>query len=170
MRKDYIQLDRPIKEIPADELRRVLGGLKKSVLMRTIILNEKEFLSVDYNRSLRGFWYATVKPALDKLGLLTKEDQTEEALTRWDAELSRYMADLVRDGLLTYQDLNIIDTSRQRENPAIRYGLVDEEAFGVQFNVAPYPVIILCTEKDTVYNIIADMARLFGLSCISGKG
>lgn len=170
MAKKYIQLDRPIKKIPADELRRVLGKLKISELMRTIILNEKEFLAVNYNRSLRGFWYATVKPALDKLGLLTKKDQTEEALVKWDGKLSHYMAELVRDGLLTYLDLNIIDTSRQRENPAARYNVDPLNIYGYQTNIAPYPNIILCTEKDTVYTIIADLARLFGLSCISGKG
>ena len=170
MAKRYIRLDRPIKEIPADELRRTLGGLKISELMRTIILNEKEFLAVDYNRSLRGFWYATVKPALDKLGRLSPADQTEEELTRWDAKLSLYMADLVRDGLLTYRDLNIIDTSRQRANPAAHYRIKPMDVYGYQVNIAPYPNIILCTEKDTVYSIIADLARLFGLSCISGKG
>jgi len=170
MAKYYIPLDRPIKEIPADELRRALGGVKMSVLMRTIILNEKQFLSVGYNRSLRGFWYATVKPALDKLGLLTEKDQTEEGLTKWDGKLSLYMADLVRDGLLTYLDLKIIDTSRQRGTPGPGYATVSHEAFSYQTNIAPHPNIILCTEKDTAYNIIADMARLLGCSCISGKG
>lgn len=170
MAKKYIKLDRPIKEIPAEDLRRALGGLKQAELMRTIIINERDFISIDYNRSLRGFWYATVKPALDKLGLLTKADQTEEGLTKWDNELSRYTGELVRAGELTYLDLNIIDTSRQRENPGPRHYVTDLDIYGYQTNIAPHPNIILCTEKDTVYSIIADMARLFGCSCISGKG
>ncbi len=67
--KYYFELDRPIKDIPANELQGFLKGQKTSTIMRTIIMNEKRFLSVDYERSLRGFWYFTVKPVLEKLGL-----------------------------------------------------------------------------------------------------
>lgn len=170
MSKKYKQLDRPIKEISANELRQSLGHLKKSELMRTIILNEKEFLSIDYERSLRGFWYSTVKPTLEKLGLLTEQDQTEDALTKWDAELSRYTAELVKAGVLTYKDLRIVDQSRQRENPQNRYNTTDIDTFCFKTNVPAYSNIIISTEKDTIYSIISGIARLFGCSCISGKG
>lgn len=72
MAKKYIKLERPIKELLAEELRALLSGSQISVLMRTIILNERDFLSVNYKRSLRGFWYSTVKPTLDKLGYSQK--------------------------------------------------------------------------------------------------
>ena len=170
MAKKYIELDRPIKEYSAKELRDTIGKLKNSELIRTIILNEKEFVNIDYDRGLRGFWYFTVKPVLDKLGLLTEEDQTEKGLTKWDSELSRYMAELVKMGVLTYKDLRIVDQSRQRENPSDKYYTVDIETYGYQVNVAPYSNIIISTEKDTAYHIIYDIARLFGCSCISGKG
>ena len=85
MAKLYIRLDRPVKSYSADELKSHIGHLKGLELMRTIILNEKEFLSVDYSRSLRGFWYSTVKPTFDKLGKLSAADSTGEMLTKWDA-------------------------------------------------------------------------------------
>jgi hypothetical protein len=170
MAKKYYTFDRPIKQIPAPDLCQALEGVKISELMRTIILNEKQFISVDYDRSLRNFWYMTVKPTLDKLGLLTEEDQTEEALTRWDMELSRYMAELVRLGEMTYSDLRIVDNSRRRSNPFKKYHVENLAIYGQQVTENPYPNIIICTEKDTVYNLIEDIASFFGCSCISAKG
>lgn len=170
MGKKYIALDRPIKEMLAEEIRAKLGKLKKSELMRTIILNEKEFMDIDYDRSLRGLWYSVVKPTLDKMGLLTEQDQTEERLAKWDADLSRYLAELVRLGMLTYKDLRIVDTSRQRETPDERYAVVDLQTYGYKIAIAPHSNIIISTEKDTVYNIISGIASFFGCSCISGKG
>lgn len=170
MSKKYMKLDRPIKEYASDELKGKIGHLKKSELMRTIILNERDFLRVNYDRSLRGFWYSTVKPTLDKLGLLTEKDATEESLTRWDAELSRYVAELVRLGEVTYQKLRIVDTSRQRSTPVDTYDSGHLETYGYQVAGSAYPNIIISTEKDTVFNIISDMATFFGCSCISGKG
>jgi hypothetical protein len=170
MAKNYYTFDRPIKEISGEVLKQHLGDVKRSVLMRTIILNEKQFLKINYDRSLRSFWYITVKPTLDKLGLITEVDQTEEALTRWDAELSRYMGELVRLGELTYSDLNIVDTSRRRANPSNIYDIVKLKIYGYQVTSREYPNIIICTEKDTVYAIIEDIASFFGCSCISGKG
>jgi|LSQX01.1.fsa_nt_gb hypothetical protein len=170
MAKYFIDLDKPIKEIPAEELRERLGGLKKSVLMRSIILNERDYKTISYDRSLRGFWYSTVKPTLDKLQLLTEKDSEEDTLSKWDAELSRYMAELVRMGELTYKDLNIVDNSRQREAPTPKYKITDVSTYGYKIKIAPYSNLIICTEKDTVYNILKDLAGFFGCSCISGKG
>jgi len=170
MAKKYIKLDKPIRDIPLEELKRTLGGRQTSVLMRTIILNERDFLTVDYERSLRGFWYSTVKPTLDKLGLLTEKDQEEEKLSKWDAELSRYLAELVRLGELSYKELNIVDNSRQRQAPLESYNTTSLSIFGYKVQIAPYSNIIICTEKDTAYSIIKDLASFFGCSCISGKG
>lgn len=168
MPKRYIKLDKAIKDYSADELRGILGGRDNSVIIRSIILNEKEFSRIDYDRSLRSLWYATVKPALDKLGLLT--ETTEDTLTHWDGELSRYTAELVRLGVVTYKDLHILDTSRQRATPADEYDIVSLQTYGYQVTSAPYPNIIISTEKDTVYGIIEGIASFFGCSCISGKG
>lgn len=187
MPKLYAKLNRPIKELATPELRKYFPeGTKKiknkkgeikekplftnAFLMRTIIMNEKQFIPTHYNRTLRGFWYSTVKPTLDRLGLLEEKDNTEEGLTKWDATLSYYVGDLLRKGLLTYSDLNISDTSRQKENPHETYYTVDSEVYGYKGTVTPYPNIIIATEKDTVYSIIQDIAQLFGCTCISCKG
>lgn len=170
MSKKYRDLERPIKEYGSAELRQLTGFMNKAELLRTIILNEKKFLAVDYDRSLRSMWYSLVKPVLDRLGRLDEQDSTEEGLTRWDGELSRNLADLVRLGEVTYKDLRIVDTSRSRSTPEPSFLTVDRKAYGYQVTAAPYPNIIISTEKDTVYSIIADMASFFGCSCISGKG
>lgn len=171
MAKKYYRLERHVMDYEAGELRALLGGLKKSELIRTIILNEKEFIKVDYDRSLRGFWYSTVKPTLSKLGLLTEKEQEEEVIDTWAQDLSRYCVELIRLGALTsYRDIRVVDESRQRENPEERYRVQDEEVYGYKVNVAPHPNIILATEKDTVYSLIKDLAQLYGCSCISGHG
>lgn len=170
--KDYfIELPYHVKDMTAEELKEYFGSdIEKSVLMRSIIMSEKNHGTVTYERSLRSFWYSAVKPTLDKLGLLEESDQTEESLTKWDAVLSRYVADLLRRGYLTYSELNIVDNSRQRTNPHETYSIPDITTYGYQVTAAPYSNIIIATEKDTVYNIIKDIANLFGCSCISSKG
>ena len=170
--KDYfIELPYHVKDMTAEELKEYFGNdIEKSVLMRIIIMSEKDHGTVTYERSLRSFWYSAVKPTLDKLGLLEDTDQTEENLTKWDAVLSRYVADLLRRGYLTYSELNIVDNSRQRANPHETYSIPDITTYGYQVTSAPYSNIIIATEKDTVYNIIKDIANLFGCICISSKG
>lgn len=169
MSKKYHRFERPLKEMPAEEIS-WLSKKMKAIIMRTIILNEKEFLSVNYERSMRGFWYSTVKPVLDKLGLLTEKDAEEKEVGNWNEELSRYMSELVRMGELTYKDLNIVDTSRQRENPSEKYMTTDVKSFGYKVQVDTYANIIICVEKDTAYNIIKDLSSFLGCSCISSKG
>ena len=166
--KKTFTFDQPIKEFTADELREVLGGAANSEIIRTIALNEKEFLAVDEDRSLRGFWYATVKPVLSKLGVLASI--TDAILTKWDGELSRHLAGLVKDGILTYQDLRIEDTSRSRATAATLYGRPDLEVYGYQVSKGEFPNVILCTEKDTAIPILRRVATLTGCSWLSGSG
>lgn len=167
----FLRLPKHVKDMTKVELRYYFPNeTEKSYLMRSIIMSEKDHGTVYYNRSLRSLWYSTVKPTLDKLGLLTDEDQTEEGLTKWDAVLSRYVADLLRRGYLTYKSLHILDNSRQRANPSNYYSVDQLTVYGNQVTIDPYSNIIIATEKDTVYNIIKDIAKLFGCSCISSKG
>ena len=142
----------------------------KAYLMRSIIMNERQFNRSAESRTLRGMWYSSVKPTLDKLGLLEEADMTEEGLSEWDKKLSRYTCDLLRRGFLTFQDLSIYDISRQKSNPDISYYSGGREVFGYQGSVAQYPNILIATEKDTIYSILRGMAELFGCSCISCKG
>ena len=168
--KKYIEIDKSIKELKDEELLKTFGGSKKSVLMRSIILNEKKFLSVSYDRSLRALWYTTVKPILSRLGLLSISDSTEEGLTKWDKELSGYLAELVRSGECSYADLRIIDNSRRRFIPATFVSSPGVDTFTYDVTTPKYPHIIISTEKDTIYAIIETIATYFGLSCVSGKG
>lgn len=157
MRDNIVRLDKAIKDYSKEELVEKLGGLKKSELMRSIILNEKEFCTCTYERSQRSFWYSVVKPTLDKLGKLTANDDTEEALSGWDKTLSKYLTELVKEGQLTYQDIMIVDESRKLNVPSC-------------YSFSPYRNIIVCCEKDTIYNIVNDISVLLGCSCISTKG
>lgn len=119
-----VKLPKHVKEMSSEELREYFPeDCNKSFLMRSIIMSEVYYSNISYERTLRSFWYSAVKPTLDKLGLLEEQDQTEEGLTKWDATLSRYVADLLRRNYLTYRSLNIADTSRQKENPS-KFGLI----------------------------------------------
>lgn len=157
MRDNIVRLDKAIKDYSKEELVEKLGGLKKSELMRSIILNEKEFCTRTNERSQRSFWYSVVKPTLDKLGKLTASDETEEALKGWDKTLSKYLTELVKEGQLTYQDIMIVDESRKLNVPSY-------------YSFSPYRNIIVCCEKDTVFHIVNDISTLLGCSCISTKG
>ena len=94
LKDKIVKLDKSIKDYSKEELATLLGHLKKSELMRSIILNERDFCTCNYERSQRSFWYSVVKPTLDKLGKLTPDDETEEALTGWDKTLSKYLTEL----------------------------------------------------------------------------
>lgn len=173
MNNYYATLPSHVKYMTSEQLNRYFpeGEYTNAYLMRSLIMNEKEhYRQSRDSRTLRGVWYSTIKPALDKLGLLTDEDQTEAGLTKWDATLSRYMAELLRKGYLLYSDLGIVDVSRRKQNPSVRYSVPELSSYGYKVNVAPYPNILIATEKDTVYNIISGIAELFGCSCISCKG
>jgi len=166
--KQYMNFDQPMKNMPAHELRAALDGEPKSLIMRSIILNEKRFMTVTEYRSLRGFWYATVKPVLSKLGLL--ESMTAGTVAGWAAELSRYTAELVRSGRLTYDELKIIDSSRSRARASSRYISGSLKIYGYQVSAGENPNVILCTEKDTAVGILRAVASITGCSWMSGGG
>ena len=169
--KLYTTFNKHIKEIPADELKEAFRGCNKSFIMRSIIMNEKDFLPKNTEeRSLRRVWYATVKPTLDKLGLLTEKDMSEDGLSNWDVDLSRYAVELVRKGLVTYSALRIMDTSRQRNVPTNSFCTVSSRVYGYQVGTAQCANVILCTEKDTAFGLVERIASLYGCSCLSGKG
>lgn len=157
LKDKIVKLDKSIKDYSKEELDTLLGHLKKSELMRSIILNERDFCTCNYERSQRSFWYSIVKPTLDKLGKLTPDDETEEALTGWDKTLSKYLTELVKEGQLTYQDIMIVDKSRELNVPD-------------RYTFSPYRNIIVCCEKDTIYSVVSDISSALGCSCISTKG
>lgn len=166
----YTVFDSYMKHLPAELLKDTFEDVTKAHLMRSIIINEKQFYQKSEPRTLRSVWYSIVKPVLDKLGYLDDSDRTDAGLARWDATLSKYMGQLLRDGQLLYSDLGIEDTSRRRETSSEFYYTVDNEIYGYKGGIAPYPNIIIVTEKDTAYNVISKLSQLYGCSCISAKG
>ena len=56
----------------------------KAYLVRSIIMNELKFNKIDYERTLRGIWYSSVKPTLEKLGILEDADMDEDELIDFD--------------------------------------------------------------------------------------
>lgn len=156
LRDKIVTLEKSIKDVDAETLKKTFGNLKGSELMRSIIMNEKQYCTCTHPRSQRNFWYSVVKPCLDKLGKLSPQDDTEDALTGWDKKLSKYLSEMVSEGKLTYQDIMIFDESRNYNVPV--------------YSFSPYSNIIVACEKDTIYSIVEDISRLLGCSCISSKG
>lgn len=187
----FVKIDGYVKNLSTRELRKYFPagqievtiksgknkGQKKFVpkftnayMMRSLIMNEKEHYHSSEPRTLRGVWYSCVKPVLDKLGLLEDDAMSDDGMKRWDAILSNYVCDLLRSGDLMFSDLGIQDISRKKSNPRETFYSVSGNSFGYKGSLAPYPNILIATEKDTVYSIISKMATLLGLSCISCKG
>lgn len=102
--------------------------------------------------------------------MLEEGDLTEEALESWDKDLSKYIGELIEKEGLTYLDLNIEDNSRKMGLPANKYEITSLETYGYQVSMASYSHIVLCGEKDTVFDVLNDIAGLLGCSCLSGKG
>ncbi len=157
MKEKIIKLDKHVTDIPKEELKNLLGGLKKSELIRSIIVNERDFGKCNYDRTLRSLWYSTVKPTLDKLNMLTESDNEESSIKNWDRLLSKYLAQFVKEGELSYKELHIEDESRNR----------DVKSY---FSFSPYRNIVISAEKDTTYKLIRDISDLIGCSCYSSKG
>lgn len=157
MKDKIVKLDKHVTEIPKEEIKVLLGGMKKSELIRSIILNERDFGKCTYDRTLRSMWYSTVKPTLDKLDMLTESDNEENSIKNWDGLLSKYLAQFVKDGILSYKELQIEDESRSR----------DVKSY---YSFSPCRNIVIAVEKDTTYKLIRDISDLLGCSCYSSKG
>ena len=150
------------------QLAASLQGLADSQIMRGLLIVEIEAIRAGaerQERTMRGLWYALVKPALSRAGLLHKQTKGGQPVA-WDAKLSRYLAELVREGLTTYAELAIIDGSRQRQTAtAITRTVASARLVGPH-----YPWLILFTEKDTIWGHVERVASLYGVSAISGGG
>ena len=162
----------PVKTDPvlmsAAELWPLLGGLKDSELMRSLIMAEVYQVrngTEREDRTMRNVWYDNVKPVLSRLGMLNQKTKGGQAID-WPAKLSVYLAELVRAGETTYEELRIIDGSRQRQVSSA----VDHTLASVPIVGAHYPWVILFTEKDTIWSVIESLASLYGVSAISGGG
>jgi hypothetical protein len=150
------------------ELRDLLGSLANSEVMRTLLVAEVAAIRAGAEReerTMRGMWYDYIKPCLSRARLLDKTTRNGKE-TDWARLLSSYLAEMVRDGGTTYEELRIVDGSRQRQVAvSIVRPMADVELVGPH-----YPWLILFTEKDTIWNVVETVASLYGVSAISGGG
>ena len=168
MAKKFIQLQEHPSAMSEHQLRAALAEAKDSEVMRSLILAEVEAIrngSAREHRTMRSLWYTLVKPALSRAGLLNKTTASGNPVD-WAGKLSQYLAELVRMGLTSYEELHIIDGSRQRQLAvAMTRPVADVRLVGPHF-----PWVILFTEKDTIWGEVASVASLYGVSAISGGG
>jgi hypothetical protein len=139
-----------------------------AVIMRSLIFAEVQRIRTGNDpgaRTLRSLWYSLAKPTLSRMGILDKKTSGGNPVD-WPKLLSDHTADLVRDGVTTYQELRIIDGSRQRRPAAS----VTQTVAAVDLVGAHYPWLIIFTEKNTIWNVVANLARLYGVTAISGSG
>jgi hypothetical protein len=170
--KKYNQLlpvGRDPKTLTTPEVRAWLThDLANTEVIRSILIAEIKAVkdgAPRETRTLRGLWYEIVKPLLSRAGLLHKLTSNNKPVT-WDGELSEGLVDLVRDGLTSYENLKILDGSRQRQ--AARS--LSAQLIVVSMVGGHYPWVILFTEKDTIWPILESLANLYGVSAISGGG
>lgn len=151
-----------LQAMSGDELRRVDayqwgGSITISRLLRSIIrlaADETAWRGPESARSLREFWYNPVKPIVER-AFPAKLDDPEYDFTR---EITKMLSDelstLVKDGELTYRELNILDDSRKRE---IRTDTLEDDK-------------ILFVEKDAAYRKLTPLGDVYNLSVVSGSG
>jgi hypothetical protein len=162
----------PVQRHPIDmtpgEVRALFGDMADSQVIRTILMAEIEDIrrgAKRERRTMRNVWYDVVKPVLSRAGILNKATSGGKPVD-WARKLSKYLTEIVRDGLTTYEELSIIDGSRQRQ---VAQNVTDPVA-SVLLVGAHYPWVILFTEKDTVWGEVESLATLYGVSAISGGG
>lgn len=150
------------------EIANAFSGCCDAGILRGLIEAEIRFIRAGGQRdirTLRGFWYFVVKSALSRTGLLNKKTPKGNAKD-WPAALSSELEDMVSDGVTTYEELQIIDGSRQRSVARSMNHTVAETQW-----VGPhYPWVIIFTEKDTIWPVLNSIAQLYGVSAISCGG
>jgi len=165
---NYVPVHGNIKQLNNQEINAWLGGLPNNVIIRSIIMAEIEAIREGQPRelrTLRGLWYEIVKPILSRLGVINKLTANGKTIA-WDRNLSGRLAELIRDHFTSYEELKIIDGSRQRFMAQdIPTRLIDVSMVG-----GHYPWVILFTEKDTIWPVIKNLATLYGVSAVSGGG
>jgi hypothetical protein len=164
----YRVLPTNLFSLPDQEVKRQLSGLQYTEVIRSLILYEVNAIragEVREVRTLRGLWYKLVKPIISRAGRLNELGKNNKPV-EWARYLSDYLNELVDAGITSYEELAIIDGSRERRPAAqVAAQLIDVTMIG-----GHYPWIILFTEKDTIWPIVENIASLYGVSAISGKG
>jgi len=162
--KECMSLPRYAHHMSGPELLEFLGGKDKTVILRSLIFSELEQCKrspLNGWRTLRGFWYALVKPCLSRMGGFETSDPET-----WNDDLSDALAGMVKLSTLKYVDLGIVDRSRPRQL-AQTYTLPIMAPLEV---LTPAPAFILFVEKAALYAEIEGLADYFGVSSLCGGG
>jgi hypothetical protein len=161
------------------EARYYLDNQSWSFIIRSLLMYEIDRVRYSEDRieprTLRSLWYTLIKPALEKLGALEESYYTMARSRKkndvgkipdWSAKLSKYLVELVDNGITSYEELRVIDESRPRRPPQGNGMTVHTVDLIDSYN----PNIVLFTEKDTIYNVVRNIGSVYGISAISGSG
>lgn len=164
----YRVLPNDLFSLPDQHIKQLFNGLPYTEVIRSLIKYEVDAIragEIREIRTIRGLWYKLVKPILSRAGRLNELNSNNKSV-EWARYLSDHLKILVDAGITSYEELRIIDGSRQRQ-PAQQANaqLVDVTMVG-----GHYAWIILFTEKDTIWPIVENLATLYGVSAISGRG
>ena len=164
----YVVLADHPSGMTAEDLRAALGRQNDTQLVRSLIMAELAYIRA-YDprpiRTMRGLWYALIKPALSRLGRLNAKTKGGKGKD-WDKTLSRALGELVSMGVTTYEEMSIVDGSRLKQTAVT----ITQPVIRVPVTGAHYPQVVICSEKDTIYTVIRQVAELYGVSCYSGGG
>jgi len=166
--KTFVPVQGLMSELTTEAIQEWFRDQPDSVIIRSILVAEVEEIRNGEDRerrTLRGVWYDRVKPLLSRAGILNKKTSSGGDVP-WERKLSEYLAELVRIGFTSYEELLIVDGSRHRQQARdINYPLANIPMVGGHF-----PWVILFTEKDTIWSEVQSIADLYGVSAISGSG
>lgn len=125
--------------------------------MVRLLSKDLEWQGRENSQSLRGLWYSGVKQVYQNLypERWGTDYYSESASRRFSQSLSEHTSTLVKEGVLTYRDLNIVDDSRKREVVGTDRVECDK---------------ILFVEKEAKYRQLLPIADVLGVSIVSGGG
>ena len=134
------------------------GDLSKRRVVRGIIEAAAQELSWQgeaNSNSLRDFWYNPTKAILEEAFPNEYGGAGTSKFNRnMSKVLSSVLSDMVKDGEITYRDLNILDDSRDRE---IHTDSVESDK-------------ILFVEKSSAYRKLKPLEEVYQLSLVEGSG
>lgn len=125
--------------------------------MVRVLAREMTWKGRENSQSLRGVWYSGVKQVYQNLFPEKWETghYSESPSRRFSQSLSEYVSEMVKDGEITYRDLNVVDDSRDRE-------ILGTEA--VEHDK------ILFVEKRAKYRQLEPISDVLEVSLVSGGG
>lgn len=125
--------------------------------MMRLLADEVTWKGRENSQSLRGVWYSGVKQVYQNLFPERWEDgyYSESPSRRFSQELSSHLSEMVKEGELTYRDLNVIDDSRDRR--IVGENKIEHDK-------------ILFVEKEAKFRQLEPITDVLEVSLVSGGG